>query len=89
MEQIKQTPHLALYHFKACPYCAITRNVLKHLDFEVEQRDIIKNQTYRRELSNGGGRQQVPCLRIEADGKVHWLYESRDIINYLKQRSKK
>lgn len=89
MDHIKQTPHLALYHFQACPYCAITRNVLKHIDLEVEQRDIIKNPMHQRDLSVGGGRQQVPCLRIEEQGKVQWLYESRDIIEYLKQQAKK
>lgn len=37
------------------------------------------------ELTSGGGKFQVPCLRIEsADGKVRWMYESIDIIRYLK-----
>jgi hypothetical protein len=26
----------------------------------------------------------VPCLRIERDGEVTWLYESLDIIAYLR-----
>lgn len=35
-------------------------------------------------LSAGGGKTQVPCLRIESDdGKVEWMYESDDIIRYL------
>jgi glutathione S-transferase len=34
-------------------------------------------------LVNQGGKLQVPCLRIEKDGKVEWLYESSSIINYL------
>jgi hypothetical protein len=28
----------------------------------------------------------VPCLRIERDGKVRWLYESLDIIEYLREQ---
>jgi glutathione S-transferase len=40
----------------------------------------------RRELVEGGGRATVPCLRIERDGEVHWLYESRDIIDYLRRQ---
>jgi glutathione S-transferase len=28
----------------------------------------------------------VPCLRIETDGAVSWLYESLDIIEYLRQQ---
>ena len=36
-------------------------------------------------LMLGGGKTQVPCLRIEnADGQVEWMYESDDIIQYLK-----
>jgi len=32
----------------------------------------------------GGGKTQVPCLRIEqAGGEVEWMYESDDIIRYL------
>ncbi len=29
---------------------------------------------------------QVPCLRIEEGERVRWLYESADIIAYLKKR---
>jgi len=40
--------------------------------------------THRDNLIDGGGKSQVPCLRIESeDGAVQWMYESRDIINYL------
>lgn len=35
-------------------------------------------------LMQGGGKTQVPCLRIEqSDGQVEWMYESNDIIQYL------
>ena len=38
-------------------------------------------------LMQGGGKTQVPCLRIEnQDGEVQWMYESDDIIQYLKQQ---
>ena len=37
------------------------------------------------DLIAGGGKSQVPCLRIEDEnGDVHWMYESIDIIRYLK-----
>jgi len=32
----------------------------------------------------GGGRPTVPCLRILKEDGVFWLYESEDIIEYLK-----
>jgi len=37
------------------------------------------------DLIAGGGKSQVPCLRIETEnGDVRWLYESIDIVRYLK-----
>ncbi|MEH6346748.1 MAG: glutaredoxin domain-containing protein [Bermanella sp.] len=75
---------LALYHYRACPFCARTRQVLDKLNLNVEQRDILIEPKYRNELRQQGGSQQVPCLRIEKDnGKVQWLYESADIIRYF------
>ena len=39
------------------------------------------------ELIAGGGKKQVPCLRIEDErGDVQWMYESGDIIRYLKRQ---
>ncbi len=39
------------------------------------------------ELIAGGGKKQVPCLRIDSEnGDVQWMYESDDIIHYLKQQ---
>lgn len=35
------------------------------------------------DLLQGGGKGQVPCLRIESEGQVEWMYESDEIINYL------
>jgi glutathione S-transferase len=50
-------------------------------------RDIKRDPARRDELVAGGGKKQVPCLRIaEADGGVRWLYESREISRYLRQR---
>jgi glutathione S-transferase len=41
------------------------------------------DEQYRQELLEQGGKVKVPCLRIEQDGQVKWLYESNDIIAYL------
>ena len=47
-------------------------------------RNIQTNRTFRDELIEGGGKAQVPCLRIENDQQeVRWMYESDDIIRYL------
>lgn len=78
--------NLALYHFQSCPFCGITREAIKYMSgLKIEQRDILKVPEYRKELIQGGGKPQVPCLKIEAEnGTIQWLYESRDIIQYLK-----
>ena len=54
------------------------------MELDIELRDINSIPEFASELIAGGGKPQVPCLRIEsADGDVRWLYESMDIIQYL------
>ena len=45
-----------------------------------------KGSPHRDALLNGGGKIQTPCLRIEQNARVQWLYESSAIIAYLEQR---
>ncbi len=80
MANTHSLPGLALYQYRACPFCARTRQV----------QDKLGLNSHRKELIKQGGSPQVPCLRIEKDnGQVKWLYESGDIIkffNALKQK---
>ena len=79
------TGALALYYFPACPYCVIVLRVIDDLDLDIELRNIITDRRWRLELIEGGGRRTVPCLRIEHDDSTcEWLYESYDIIDYLR-----
>ena len=81
---------LALYQFKACPFCIKVRKEMARLGLNIEKRDAQHNKQYRAELAAQGGKISVPCLRIttgSADSpQVQWLYESADIIHYLQQR---
>lgn len=78
--------NLAVYQYRACPFCVKTRRAMRRLGIEVELRDAKSDPRWRDELLAEGGRLQVPCLRIpQADGSVQWLYESNDIIAYLEQ----
>ena len=44
----------------------------------------MRNKEYSTELITGGGKLQVPCLLILTDeNNPQWLYESKDIINFL------
>ncbi|WP_043739556.1 glutaredoxin family protein [Thioalkalivibrio nitratireducens] len=82
-----ETRHLALYQFVACPFCVKTRRAIKRLGLNIELRDAQLDTEHRQALLEGGGKIQVPCLRIEhPDGRVEWMYESSDIIQYLEER---
>ena len=78
-------PKLALYYYDQCPFCQMVLSVLNKTQLEVEMRNTLTNPQNRQDLISGGGRSMVPCLRIEQDnGDVQWMYESRDIAQYLK-----
>ena len=78
--------HLKLYQFLACPFCVRVRRQMKRLDLPIETRDTKRNETWREELLAEGGSPKVPCLRIEEEGSVRWLYESKAINEYLEER---
>lgn len=77
---------LALYQFHACPFCVKTRRALHRLNVPVALRDAKNDTVRRKELLEQGGKVQVPCLRIEEQGEVRWLYESKAIGAYLDER---
>lgn len=80
----KTTQPLSLYQFAACPFCVKVRRAIKRLNLKIELKDAKKNPTIADELVRGGGKLQVPCLKIQkADGSMTWMYESGDIIAYL------
>ncbi len=76
---------LSLYQYEACPFCVKVRRFLRASAISVPLRDA-KAEPARSELLKGGGKAQVPCLRIEEAGGIRWLYESNDIIAFLRQR---
>jgi glutaredoxin len=80
-----QTGKLVLYQYKACPFCVKVRRAMKRQSLDIETRDVKRSDKAREQLLSGGGDLKVPCLRIEDDeGQVQWMYESSEIINYLK-----
>ncbi|MCW8891496.1 MAG: glutathione S-transferase N-terminal domain-containing protein [Sedimenticola sp.] len=82
-----QTARLALYQFKACPFCVKVRRFLKQHSLNIETRDAKGNPLFREELLKGGGEIKVPCLRIEDEqGDIRWMYESAEIMKYLEQQ---
>lgn len=75
---------VVLYSMATCPFCLKVIAFMKKHDIDVPIKDTLVNHAYRQELLNIGGKTQVPCLVI--DGKA--LYESEDIIVWLKEHSK-
>ncbi len=85
---MKTSESYQLYHFTSCVYCLKARFQLNRMGIELPLRNIRENPQYRHELIEGGGKRQVPCLRIEDENnEVRWLYESRDIVDYFKQQN--
>lgn len=76
---------MALYQFEACPFCVKVRRAMKRQSIDIELRDAKTNTEHREALLSGGGAVKVPCLRIEREGEVEWMYESSDIITYLQK----
>lgn len=77
---------LALYQFRACPFCVRTRRTMHRLNVPITLKDAKNNSQDRQTLLEEGGRIKVPCLRIENAGEVTWLYESKAIGAYLEDR---
>ena len=60
------------------------RRAIHKLRVPIEKRSAVQGSPHREELIQGGGKVQVPCLRIQhSDGREEWLYESKQIIGYL------
>jgi len=77
---------MMLYQFQACPFCVKVRRAMRRMSIPVELRDAKKDSRYAKELVAGGGKLQVPCLRVREATGDRWIYESTDIIQYLESR---
>ena len=73
---------MEIYEFKACPFCVKVRRFMKKNNISIKTKDARRNQDFANELIKGGGKLQVPCLKIDGD-EIRWMYESKDIIIFL------
>jgi glutaredoxin len=80
-----QTRSLALYQYAACPFCVKVRRAMRRQGLNILTVDA-KQTEHKQVLQMQGGKLQVPCLRIEEQDKVSWLYESSEIIRYLNDK---
>jgi len=80
------TEQLSLYQFKTCPFCMKVRREIKRLSLNIELRDAQHDQAHRERLLKDGGRIKVPCLHVrQTEGDDAWLYESDEVIRYLRK----
>ncbi len=82
-----QCQSLALYQYKTCPFCMKVRQEMARLSLNIQRVDAQPPGVARDELTREGGQTKVPCLKItDAAGKSQWLYDSEEIVNYLRGR---
>ena len=74
-----------LYYSAFCFFCQKVLMFMRKNNIELETRST-SERTHYETLAKGGGRTQVPCLLIQSDSEPVWMYESDDIINYLRER---
>ncbi len=75
---------LELYDIENCPYCRLVREALTELDLDARILPCPRGgERFRPEAVNLGGKAQFPLLHDPNTDT--WLYESADIIDYLRQ----
>lgn len=79
----QNTDYLELYYRPTCPYCLRVITRMRRLGIHLKLHNIRIDEQARQRLVNQGGKQMVPCLRIEEDTGTRWLYESADIADFL------
>ncbi len=70
---------LELYVMDTCPYCRKVMNYLEEQNIKYEKKEIGNSENHRK-LLEIGGIDQVPFM-VDKNNK---MYESDDIINYIK-----
>ena len=81
----QETQHLQLFQYQACPFCVKVRRAMRRNALNITLIDAKKIEN-KQKLAEQGGQIKVPCLRIEKNNEVTWMYESSDIISYLETR---
>ena len=64
-----------------CPYCQKVESFMEENNIEIEVVNIENDREAMRELIEKGGKRQIPCLYHDGE----YLYESDDIIEFLKE----
>jgi glutathione S-transferase len=71
-----------LYHSQISPRCARVRRAIRHLEVEIDLRDILFSRRHRQELVEMIGEVRVPCLIVAGTP----VCETDEIEKYLRLR---
>lgn len=82
----RESRRMQLYFSHVCPSSLAAQRYCQRLGLRVVEKNVARVLSYRNELLNEGGQSRVPCLRIEEDGEIKWLYSCDSIRSYLEQR---
>ncbi|MGY0399422.1 MAG: glutathione S-transferase N-terminal domain-containing protein [Ostreibacterium sp.] len=98
MTNLIKPEQLTLYFSPYCPYCHRVLNAMAELNLNpnlatvdaggIILKNTISDNEAAKTLKAGGGKSTVPCLRIQYDNHIQWLYESMDIIDFLRKNLK-
>ncbi len=78
------TNNLSLYYRPTCFFCIRVLCSLPKFNLSIETKNISKDHQAMTDLVTKGGKQQVPALKItDSTSKETWMYESKDILQYL------
>jgi glutaredoxin 3 len=75
---------LTLYYKPTCRFCRKVLATIETLSISVTLKDVSASEVFKEELIAHGGKRQVPYLVDDVRGTA--LYESDEIIAYLKQQ---
>ncbi len=81
----KKTMKIILYVKKRCPWCADVLKLLRDNKIEFEEREVLGNQTYFKELVDKSGQEKTPTMEI--DGVIVAAdSDDKDISEILKKK---
>jgi glutathione S-transferase len=80
-------PGHTLYHFYLSPFSKKARYAVYEHGFDIPFKDVLTDPVAWQELVKQGGKDQSPCLRIDGPQGSKWMYESEDIVSYLKSKA--
>ena len=75
---------LKLYGTTVCPSCRRVLEFARKHNIELEEKDISTDEQSVKEILKIGGKRQVPFL-VDESANIS-MYESEEIIDYLKQK---